>query len=134
MAPIALQVQMVFQPADELHRALGEPLDGMFDDLDFYEVRLWFADSAVGPGFGPAFEFRFIDHPTVLADFLFHQGHEVVGQAEQPGLLGFGGRTAGSGFGFTKFVFEFVEDFFDVPAGFVEQGNEAGRDAGGKIG
>ena len=29
--PVALQVQMVFQPADELYGPLGESLDGVMD-------------------------------------------------------------------------------------------------------
>ena len=29
--PIAFEVQMVFQPADELDGPLGEPLDGVLD-------------------------------------------------------------------------------------------------------
>ena len=31
LAPVALQVQMVFQAADELYSALGEPLGGVMD-------------------------------------------------------------------------------------------------------
>ena len=55
----------------------------------------------------------------------------VVGQAEHAGLLGFGGDVAGPGFGFTESVLEFVEYFFDVPTGFVENGDEAWRHRGG---
>ncbi len=35
LVPVALQVQMVFQPADELHGPLGKPLDGEMDDPHF---------------------------------------------------------------------------------------------------
>jgi hypothetical protein len=57
-----------------------------------------------------------------------------VGQAEKPGLLGFGGGAAGPGFGFTEFVFKFIENFFDIPTGFVELGDETGRDGSRKVG
>ena len=82
-------------------------------------------------GFRPALVFGFVDHAAALVDFLFHEGHQVVGQAKQAGLLGFGGGAAGPGFAFTEFVLELVEYFFDIPAGFVGDGDQAWRDRGG---
>ena len=64
----------------------------------------------------------FVDHAATLADLLFHEGRQVVGQAKQAGMLGFGGSAAGPGFGFTEFVLELIVYFFDAPAGFVEGG------------
>ena len=64
----------------------------------------------------------FVDHAAALADLLCHEGRQVVGQAKQAGMLGFGGSAAGPGFGFTEFVLELVEYFIGTPAGFVEGG------------
>ena len=81
-------------------------------------------------GFRSALVLGFVDHAAALADFLCHEDHHVLGQAKHARLLGFGGGAAGPGFGFTEFVLELVEYFFDVPAGLVEDGDEAWRDRG----
>lgn len=62
------------------------------------------------------------------------EGHEVVGQAEESGLLDFGGRAANPSFGFAEVVFELIEDFSDVPMGFGELGDGARRKVGAKAG
>ena len=66
---------MVFQPADELHGALGEWLDGLFDDVCAWVVLFEFGGRAGVAGFRPALVFGFVDHAAALADFLFHEGH-----------------------------------------------------------
>lgn len=38
-----------------------------------------------------------IDHSITVADVFLHEGHEVVRQAEELCLQGFGSRTAGVG-------------------------------------
>ena len=93
LVPVALQFQMVFQPADELHGALGEPLDGLFDDGCAWGADFDLTAEAGMAGFRPAL---------------------VLGQAEQAGLLGFCGGTAGPGFGFAELVLELVKNTFSV--------------------
>ena len=54
------------------------------------------------------------------------QDGEVVGEAEEGGLGGFGGGGTGPRFLFVEFVFEGVAGFFNVLAAAVEQDDEAG--------
>lgn len=97
----------------------------MDDDGGFEISRCGFDWGAWMARLCSAFQLCLIDHAAAFADFLFHECHEVVSQAQEPRLLGLGGGTACPCFGFAELVLEFVEDFFDVPAGLIKQGDEA---------
>jgi hypothetical protein len=70
---------MVFQPADESHGALSEPLDGLL------EIRQSAASLALGVLVPLNEGLRFAFAPGLVADaglsenLLFHEGHQVVG-------------------------------------------------------
>jgi hypothetical protein len=57
-----------------------------------------------------------IQFEMVKRSMLFHERHEAVCQAQQPGLAGLCVGGAGPRLGFSKFVFELVEDIFDIPS------------------
>jgi len=48
-----------------------------------------------------------------------------VRHAQELSLLFFGGRRLGPGFVLAEFVFVLVEDFLDVPAAFVNKGDQS---------
>ena len=80
---------MVFQPADELHGALGEPLDGFLKNGQPITALVFGLLVAIGQRFGFALGLGLVVDARFAKDFLFHEGHEVVGQAQQAGLTGF---------------------------------------------
>ena len=124
---------MVFQPANELHGALGETLDALLEHgesaADAFGMLV-----ALGECFGLALGLGLVADAGLAEDSLFHESHEVVGQAQQARLAGLGIGGAGPRLGFTEFVFELVEDLLDIPTGLVEQGDDSRGNAGGKIG
>lgn len=132
--PVAFQINMILNQRMNLTARRVKSLDCVLDHGRFRVGGLEVSRCALGLGFCFTFVFGFVSHTAILVDWLFQEGDEVVSEAGEAGLLGFGGGTTGPDFGFDEFVFEFVEFFFDVPTGFVEQGDEAGRNAGGQIG
>ena len=72
---------MIFQPADELHGALSEALDG------FLEIRQSAASLALGvliavsEGLRFAFGLGFVADAGLSKNLFLHEGHQVVGQA-----------------------------------------------------
>ena len=107
---------MVFQPADKLHSALGEALDALLENSQSASAIAFGLGIALGECFAFALVFDFVADPGFPEDLLFHQGHEVVGQAQQAGLTSFRVGGAGPRLGFAEFIFEFVEDFLNIPA------------------
>ena len=81
MGPGALGIQMIFQPADELHGALGESLDGLLEN------RQSAASLALGvlvtfdEGLRFAFGLRLVADCGLMENLVFHESHQIVGHA-----------------------------------------------------
>jgi len=60
-----------------------------------------------------------------LRGLLFEQLLEVMGQAQELGLHGFGRRGRSPRAGLAQFVFEHIEDFFQISALQIEEGDQA---------
>jgi len=125
---------MVFQPADELDGALGETLDALLENGESAATDALGLFVALDERFRLALGLGFVADAGLTEDLLFHEGHEIVSQTQQAGLTGLRIGGAGPRLGFTEFVFELVEDLLDIPAGFVEQGDDSRGNADGEIG
>ncbi|HUF62862.1 MAG TPA: hypothetical protein VMN36_12360 [Verrucomicrobiales bacterium] len=124
--PRALGVQVILQPADELHAALSEALQAGVDKAQAPGSALLGLPVALGVALGLTAKFALVAHWALLFDEPLHEQHEGMRQAEQTCLAALGYGSAAPSFGLMELVLELIEDFLDIPARFVEQGNDLG--------
>ena len=119
-------VKSCTQPADELHRAHGEPLEGSREKGQFRflhgQTLLLFVQA-----FGAPRKFRLVAHCVDAFEFRLAPDHQVVRHAQELCLHGFGIGRTGPCLGLAQLVLEFVEGLFDLPAQPVEVRDDSGR-------